>query len=116
MKAVWMLAAAGACAALAAHADTITIACGDAGARVVIDTRGFVREPGSSGEGATLQARVTDHEIDYVADRQPYTKTTHRIDRRTGIDSITLYSYRDNAETHSTRTCQKVATDSANAF
>jgi hypothetical protein len=113
MRYLWI---AGVLAAVSANADTITIACGDAGARLVIDTRGFVREPGASGEGATYQARVTDREIDYVADRQPYTKTTHRIDRRTGIDSITLYSYRDNAETHSTRACQKVATDNANVF
>jgi hypothetical protein len=101
-----------------AHADTIVIACasptGGAEERVMLDTRGFVTVATAKGD-RRYQARVTDDLIDYVADRQPYESTEHRIDRRTGTDNLTIFSYRLNERTYAKRVCRKVST-SSNAF
>ena len=101
-----------------ARADTIVIACdspnGGAEERVVLDTRGFVTVPTGQG-GRRYQARVTDDVIDYVVDRQPYESTEHRIDRRTGTDYLTIFSYMFSTRTYAKRVCRKGST-SDNAF
>jgi hypothetical protein len=112
------MAASGASLFGVARADTITIACaspnGGDEERAILDTRGFVTAPAEKG-GRRYQARVTDDVIDYVVDRQPYESTEHRIDRRTGTDHLTIFSYRFNERTYAKRICRKVST-SDNAF
>ena len=58
---------------------------------------------------------MTGDLIDYVVDRQPFESTEHRIDRRTGTDDLTNFSYRLNARTYAKRICRRVST-SGNVF
>lgn len=112
------MALGGAILAGVARADTIVISCASSNGsdeeRITLDTRGFVTV--STGKGdRRYQARVTDDLIDYVVDRQPYVSTEHRVDRRTGTDYLTIFSYRLNSRTYAKRVCRKVST-SNNAF
>ena len=102
----------------AARGDIIDIACGNPAhgdeVRITIDTVGSVREQTPKGI-RTYQGRVLNDEIDFVADRQPFEKVSHRIDRRAGVDHLTIYSYQRNSSTEATLACRRTSV-SANVF
>ncbi|MGH7024206.1 MAG: hypothetical protein ACREEB_11540, partial [Caulobacteraceae bacterium] len=79
-----------------ANADTVAIACGaPSGAgetQIVFNTEGWARVETPHGL-RQVQARVTDNEVDFDVDRQPYQDIRYQIDRRTGAANLTIFSY-----------------------
>jgi hypothetical protein len=106
MKSLMIGSLAGLLLAGQASADTIAIVCGSptqAGdTRIVFNTNGWARL-----EGHRYQARVTDNEIDFEVDRQPFEAIGYRIDRRTGTAYLTMFSYQSNRRSTAARACRK---------
>jgi hypothetical protein len=58
---------------------------------------------------------VTDNEIYFDVDRQPSRDIRYRIDRRTGVANLTIFTYRLNERTTAVGACRRTS-ESANLF